>query len=326
MYPELFRIPFTSLTIKSYGLMMVIAFLIAMFVIRFLSKKLTSNPDHITNAALYALIAGLIGARLFYVIHYFRNFKDNLLSVFAIWQGGLELLGGVFAILVIILYLTIHKLPTRQYLDIVAVGLMAALAFGRIGCFLNGCCYGKPADVPCAVSFPYGSLAYRSQVKPDLERNREKPYFKLPESFFNHYYQNGSPVKILKKREDLTAQQEKYLKDENKLRSLPVHPTELYSSLNGLLIAIILFLCWKRPQKALKNKENKFLTAPGSVFALMFILYAPTRFGIEFLRDDNPFGFLGFTVSQNISLFLLIPLGFILMLFFQITNTHNRDQ
>jgi len=307
--------------------MMVIAFLIAVFVIRFLSKKFTSNPDHITNAALYALIAGIVGARLFYVIHYFQDFKDNLLSVFAIWQGGLELLGGViFSIPVIVLYLIIHKLPTRQYLDVLAIGLMAALAFGRIGCFLNGCCFGKPADLPWAVSFPYGSLAYRSQVKPDLERNREKPYFKLPESFFNHYSQNGSTVKILKERENLTAPQEKYLKDEDKLRSLPVHPTQLYSSLNGLLIAFILFLWWRRTQKAQKNKENKFLTAPGSVFALMFILYAPTRFGIECLRGDNPFGFLGFTISQNIGLFLLIPLGFILMLFFQITNTNNRDQ
>jgi len=307
--------------------MMVIAFLVAVFVIRFLSRKFTSNPDHITNAALYALIAGLIGARIFYVIHYFQDFRDELLSVFAIWQGGLELLGGVvFAIPVIVIYLSVHKLPIREYLDVLAVGLMAALAFGRIGCFLNGCCYGKPADVPCAVSFPYGSLAYRSQVKPDLQRNREKAYFKLPETFFNHYYQNGSTVKILKERENLTAQQEKYLKDEDKLRSLAVHPTQLYSSLNGLLIAIILFLCWKRTQKAQKNKENKFLAAPGSAFALMFILYAPTRFGIEFLRDDNPFGFLGFTVSQNISLFLLIPLGFILLLFFQITKPDNPDQ
>jgi len=307
--------------------MMVIAFLVAIYVIRLLSRKFTSDPAHITNAALYALIAGLIGARIFYVIHYFQDFKDDLLSVFAIWQGGLELLGGVvFAIPVIILYLVVHKLPTRQYLDVLAVGLMAALAFGRIGCFLNGCCYGKPADIPCAVSFPYGSLAYRSQVKPDIQRNREKPYFTLPETFFNHYYQNGSTLKILKERQNLTAKQEKYLKDQDKLRSLAVHPTQLYSSLNGLLIAFILFLWRRRTQKAQKNKENKFLTAPGSGLALMFILYAVTRFGIEYLRDDNPFGFLGFTISQNISLFLLIPLGFILLLFFQITKPDNPNQ
>ncbi|MHC4753206.1 MAG: prolipoprotein diacylglyceryl transferase family protein, partial [Planctomycetota bacterium] len=74
---------------------MVIGFLAAVSLIRHLSRDITPNPQLVTNAALYSLVGGVVGARLFYVIHYFDNFKNNLPSVFAIWQGGLELLGGV---------------------------------------------------------------------------------------------------------------------------------------------------------------------------------------------------------------------------------------
>ncbi len=181
MHPELFRIPFTQLTVKSYGLMMVIGFLAAVHIIRKLSKNITPDPQMITNASLYSLVAGVIGARVFYVIHYFNTFKDDFLRAFAIWEGGLELLGGVVAaIAVIVLYLRYHKLPARQYLDILAIGLMLALAFGRIGCFLNGCCFGKPCDLPWAVRFPYSSYAYTSQVEPNPTRNRTVPQLNLP--------------------------------------------------------------------------------------------------------------------------------------------------
>ena len=74
MYPELFKIPFTDLTVKSYGLMIVIGFLVAVSLIRRLSRDITPNSQSITNAALYALIGGVAGARLFYVVHYFDQF------------------------------------------------------------------------------------------------------------------------------------------------------------------------------------------------------------------------------------------------------------
>ena len=85
MYPELFELPFTHLTIKSYGLMMVIGFLAAVFVIRYLSRNITPDPALITNAALYTLIAGVVGARLFYVVHYYDSFRGDPALIFAIW-------------------------------------------------------------------------------------------------------------------------------------------------------------------------------------------------------------------------------------------------
>ena len=80
MYPELFELPFFHVTVKSYGLMMVIGFMAAVTVIRRLSRSFTPDPQLITNAALYSLIGGVVGARLFYVIHYFGDFKGNIIT------------------------------------------------------------------------------------------------------------------------------------------------------------------------------------------------------------------------------------------------------
>ena len=318
MYPELFEIPLIHLTVKSYGLMMVIGFLSAVFLIRRLSRDITPDPQLITNAALYSLIAGVAGARLFYVVHYFHKFREHLLSVFAIWQGGLELLGGVvLAIAVIFFYLWRHKLPIRRYLDILAVALMLALAFGRIGCFLNSCCFGKPTELPWAVRFPYASLTYHNQVNPNPKRNRPHPQLQLPDEFFGYIDKNGLSYAGLKPYESLT-QQQKNLVDNGPYRCLPVHPTQLYSSVNGAVLCLILYLFWRRTKK----KAGKPFTKPGSTFALMFILYGITRFCIEFLRDDSPFEYgwwaiyKGGTVSQNLGIYMTI-FGVILIAIFQ---------
>jgi phosphatidylglycerol:prolipoprotein diacylglycerol transferase len=290
--------------------MMVIGFMTAVWVIRRLSRKITPDPQLITNAALYSLIAGVGGARLFYVIHYWDKFKDDLLSIFAIWQGGLELLGGVLlAIAVIVLYLIYHKLPIRQYLDILAVGLMAALALGRIGCFFNGCCFGKPTDLACLqwCRFPYGSDAYTSQVFADPARNRSEPQLKLPDDYFRYELVSGLYERKLKPFDLLTPEQQQAV-TKGPYRCLPVHPTELYSSANAAFICLLLFLFWRRSQNALKADKRGFLVAPGCTFALMFILYGVTRFGIEFLRDDNPFEIKGIplTISQYMGIGLVI--------------------
>ena len=320
MHPELFEIPFIHLTVKSYGLMMVIAFLAAIFLIRRLSRDITPDPQYITNAALYSLIAGVAGSRLFYVIHYFSQFKGNLLSVFAIWQGGLELLGGVIsAIVVIYFYLRYHKLPVRQYLDILAIGLMLALAFGRIGCFLNGCCFGKPTNLPWAVRFPYWSHAYHSQVTPDLARNRAEPYMELPPDFF---FSKNDPFFSGLKPYGYLTQQQRQLVDKGKYRCLSVHPTQLYSSVNGAVLCLILYLFWRRAQK----KGRGVFSKPGQIFGLMFVLYGITRFFIEFLRDDNPFEYSwwavykGGTVSQNLGIYMVV-FGLFLILIFQMSKT-----
>jgi len=324
MFPELFKIPFTPLTVKSYGLMMVIGFLAAVSLIRHLSRNITPDPQLITNAALYSLIGGVVGARLFYVLHHFEDFKENLASVFAIWQGGLELLGGVIlAITIIFFYLLYHKLPIRRYLDILAIALMLALAFGRIGCFLNGCCFGKPAELPWAVRFPYNSFAYNSQINANLERNRPDPQLKLPQAEYLSYIDkdgNWHP----KPYEELTEQQ-KIEVTKGKYQCLPVHPTQLYTSAGAAVLCLILYFFWRRSQNAGSSKTaGKIFTKPGSTFALMFLLYGITRFFIEFLRDDNRFEIDSLTISQLIGIAMII-FGATLMAILEIIKPKKRE-
>ena len=322
MFPELFEIPFIHVTLKSYGLMMVIGFLVAVSLIRHLSRNITPDPQLITNAALYSLIGGVVGARLFYVIHYFEHFKQNPASVFAIWHGGLELLGGVIlAITIIFFYLLYHKLPIRHYLDILAIALMLALVFGRIGCLLNGCCFGKPTELPWAVRFPYNSIAYLSQVNPDLERNRSAPQLELPPEYLSYIDNDGN--RHTKTYEELTEQQ-KIEVTTGKYRCLPVHPTQLYTSAGAAVLCLILYFFWRRSQNAGSSKTaGKIFTEPGSTFALMFALYGLTRFFIEFLRDDNRFEIDGLTISQLIGIAMII-FGATLMAILQIMKPKTR--
>src|SRR3990172_7823592 len=327
MYPELMKLPFLDVTVKSCGLMMVIGFMAAVTVIRRLSRSFTPDPQLITNAALYSLIGGVAGARLFYVIHYFADFKGNWVKVFYIWEGGLELLGGVvLAVTIILLYLVYHKLPILRYLDALAVGLLLALALGRIGCFLNGCCWGRPTTLPWGVRFPYGSLAYNSQINADPQRNRPEPYIELPrDEYLGFAAEDGKWYPKLKS--ELTEEQN-YEVTKGKSRCLPVHPTQLYSSAKGGLLCLLVYLFWRCGNKGEKAaKRIRFLFKPGQTFALMFIVYGVARSFMEFLRDDNPFEYgpwtmrviyviyKGGTVAQNISIYLVL-LGLVLMVVF----------
>jgi phosphatidylglycerol:prolipoprotein diacylglycerol transferase len=228
-------------------------------------------------------------------------------------------LGGVLlAIAAILFYIKYHRLPLRHYLDVLAIGLLLALAFGRIGCFLNGCCYGKPTNLPWGIRFPYGSFAYESQVRPDSERGRAEAYLRLPDSYFGYMNQDGEFIPGLKPRSYLTPQQQQQV-TEGAYRCLPVHPTQLYSSALAVLLCLLLYAFWRRAQKAERARAYPFLTKPGSVFGLMFIVYGVMRFLMELLRDDNPFEIDHLTISQLLGIALVV-LGAALLVFFALAK------
>ena len=304
MHSELFEIPFLHISVKAYGTMIVFGFLAAVWLMRRLMKCSGQNPDFVSNIAMYALICGIIGARLFYVIHHRDLFTGRFTEVFAVWQGGLEFLGGFLCGVVFLwFYLWKQKLPKRLYLDVLAIGLMVGLGFGRIGCFLNGCCFGKCADVSWAVQFPYNSPVFDSQIRPDTARDRSEPLLDLPADYYD-------TEGYLKPFDTLTEQQQEAVKT-GPYRAIPVHPTQIYSSINAFILAGVLLLVW------LKVGRKK----PGVVLSLMLILYGITRFYLETLRDDNPFEqawwaiYRGGTVSQNIGIYMFIAGAIILTIF-----------
>ena len=307
--------------------MMVVGFIFAIILMRKMARRIGENPENVVNAALYALITGVVGARIFYVIHNYKDqYANNPLSVFAIWKGGLELLGGVIlAIIFILIYLHCRKLSIRRYFDILCTGLLLGLAFGRIGCLLNGCCFGAPADYACAIRFPYASPSYYSQAYPNPARSRTEPQLKVPTEYFGYHDANGNWISasefnkyetILKPFDTLTDQQKQEAKH-GKYRALKVHPMQLYSSANAFLLCAILYFIWKKLA----------LTKPGYTLACMFVLYGISRFFLEIFRDDNPFEYAwwiiykGATISQNIGIYMAI---FGTILFYLCRKLENR--
>jgi phosphatidylglycerol:prolipoprotein diacylglycerol transferase len=286
--------------------MMVLGFLAAIVLMRRMSRKAGLDPAIMTSAALYSLIVGVVGARIFFVVHRFDQFRGDILGSVAVWRGGLEFLGGVIpAIGFLLFYLHRHKLPIRRYLDIMAVGLMMGLAFGRIGCFLNGDCFGKPTDLPWGIRFPYRSFVYLSQINPDPGRGRTDPHLKLPRAeYFSFSGENGKWCP--KPLEELTQQQQ-YEVTKGKYRCRPVHPSQLYAWANALLLCAILYVFWRRSSGAPSSGEPRRRTwRSGSTVGLALVLYGVSRFLLEFVRDDNPFEFAFLTISQIIGVVILV--------------------
>ncbi|NDV24410.1 prolipoprotein diacylglyceryl transferase [Desulfovibrio sp. JC022] len=105
-------------------------------------------------AGLIAVISGVIGARALYVALYPQEFAGTLIKIFYIWQGGLVFSGAIiFGSLAGLLYLRSKQQPIMDWLDCFAPGIALGMSVGRLGCFFAGCCYGKPTDLPWAVTF-----------------------------------------------------------------------------------------------------------------------------------------------------------------------------
>jgi phosphatidylglycerol:prolipoprotein diacylglycerol transferase len=306
MHPSLFEIPLLHLKIGTFGPMMVLGFLAALFLMRRLARRTNLDPAIMTNAALYSLIAGVIGARAFFVLHHLDQFRGNLFGIVATWRGGLEFLGGVIvATVLLLLYLHFSKLPVHRYLDIIVIGLMMGLAFGRIGCFLNADCFGKPTNLPWGIRFPYRSFVYISQINPDLNRNRSEPHLHLPQADYLDFYDEQGKW-YPKYLENLTDMQ-RYDVTIGNYRCLAVHPSQLYSSANALLLCFILYLFWRKSlSRSASDKAPKRLNLPGAITALLLILYGITRFLIEFIRDDNPYEIGILTISQILGIVMII--------------------
>ncbi len=226
MHPILFEIG--PLTVYSYGAMLALAFVVGIWLATRQARREKVPANTMLDLSLVALITGIIGARILFALLNLDYYSKHPFESIMFWQGGLIYSGGlILGTLCAILFLKVRRLNIWKVIDIYAPSLAIGQAIGRIGCFLNGCCFGRP--VSWGIKFPPGSMASYEQFSQGLIKS------------VNEY-------------------------------SLPVHPTQLYSSLNALIIFLILILVRRR------KRFN------GELFWLYLFLYAITRFGIEFLR------------------------------------------
>lgn len=172
MYPEICRIgPFT---VYSYGLMLVIAFLVATFLACLQAKKERVSPDVILNLTFGAFVSGVIGARLFYVAENLPHYLADLPEIVMFQRGGLSWFGGLISgVGFSIFYIKYKRLPVYRILDLISPFVALAQGIGRVGCLLNGCCFGDESSlIPVQL---YSSVALVA-IYAGLRSLQEKPH------------------------------------------------------------------------------------------------------------------------------------------------------
>jgi phosphatidylglycerol:prolipoprotein diacylglycerol transferase len=153
---------FGPVKVYSWGLMFVIAFLVALFLILRESKKQNIDEKHVYNLAFLILLGAIIGSRLFYIIENITYFLQNPLQIPLFWQGGLVSYGSLLAVLFAYFYIKKQKMSVGKILDIMAPYIVLAIAILRIGCFLRGCCGGIATDLPWAINGKHPTQLYES--------------------------------------------------------------------------------------------------------------------------------------------------------------------
>jgi len=165
MHPILFEIPkmlgIGPIEIRWYGVMVAVAFIVALHLGVWRGKKRGLNPDVLFDLGIWLLVGALIGARVLYVLAEWRQYAETPWEALFFFKGGLVFYGGVLGAIPVGLWFIRRKgLPTWLVADLAAPSLALGHALGRVGCFLNGCCFGHPTECPMGVVFAPGSAAW----------------------------------------------------------------------------------------------------------------------------------------------------------------------
>ena len=338
----------SGLAIRGYGVFLLLAIVTGVVLAIRRCQRIGVEPDQILQLGFWMIVSGVVGARLFYVVQKADSFSMQTLS----WQtmidmvdmtkGGLvvygSLVGGMIGAAA---FLIIRRLPALQVGDLIAPAMAIGLAIGRLGCLMNGCCYGGvcESELP-GIAFPAGSPPYMQQlvngdllgVKSIPVTDPEIPFQRLLEwvergSIADRLgLSEGDQISIQPPSSDVLRFHQQYPDQQDvatlpvqiysqqqgvlsfplrdlPARSRPAHPTQIYSAINALLLCLVLWFFWTMPHR------------DGQVFALMLILYAIARFLLELIRQDEAGQFgTSFTISQWVSMIMLI-LGFSLWAF-----------
>lgn len=346
--------------IRGYGVCLLVAILASLALVLKLAQVKGISSDLIFSLCLWAVVSGILGARLFYIVEYWPEMAvhdpgtdafrlgPTLYNIVNIANGGLVVFGSILGgALGSLIFMIRSRMPVLATFDLMAPAMMLGISIGRIGCFLNGCCYGGVSDMCWAVEFPQDSPAHVHQMehgqiffyglkfKEETDHDRkflsvsevqpgsdaEKAGMKqgmilrgmtgmlqgrpqswqvetVPNALLLIYaFEKENPGEIL--RFDVYANPEKtetrpYFIGPSRSPVLPVHPTQIYSSLAAATGCVILLILGKRPF---------FRAREGLVFAVFLLLYSVGRFLLEIIRtDEDSFLGTGLTVSQNVSI------------------------
>jgi phosphatidylglycerol---prolipoprotein diacylglyceryl transferase len=330
-----------GLPIRGYGVMMMLATVAGVGLAAFRAWQVGLDPEIIYSLAFVMFLSGIIGARLFFVVEYWNqdfspaqtgSILATLQNIINVPKGGLVVYGSVlFGVPAGIWFCRRRGLPTLAIGDIIAPSMVVGLALGRIGCFLNGCCYGGVClTSDLAVTFPRESPPYlqheafgwHSGVWLQDKGGRIIAAYVAPQGPATDaglkpgdeiVSINGAKAASLpdaqKKLAAASASIEietgdgrvlRWLSSAGPPRSVPVHAAQLYAAIDAGLLALVLWFLFPYRRR------------DGEVFAVLLMIHPMSRFLLEFIRSDEPKYPL--TVSQWISL-LLIAAGVALLIY-----------
>lgn len=195
--------------IAYYGIIIGLGVLAGIVIAAFLAKKTGQDPDTYCDLALYAVILSVIGARIYYVIFSWDSYKNDLLSIFNIREGGLAIYGGVIAaIITVAVYGKIKKIPFGLMADTAGPGLILGQIIGRWGNFFNREAFGDYTDSLFAMQLPVDAV----------------------------------------RSSDITEKMMEHVEIIDGIRYIQVHPTFLYESLWNVCVLAIMLWWVKRKQ------------------------------------------------------------------------------
>ena len=330
--------PILGLPIRGYGTMVLLAVCAGVGLALYRAGRLGISSETIFGLAFAMFISGIVGARLFYIVQYWDEIyvpgdpAATFASMVNLVKGGLVVYGSLIGGMAGFAYFTWkHKLPALAIADLIAPCMAIGLAIGRLGCLMNGCCFGGVCDTGMAsrwaVEFPADSPPYLEQkslgwfhglVLEDFGngvRIQEITSRSIVENTSlaagQHVLEiNGSPISTLDDAQKELAQSKRDISITTSIgtipliangpfpaQSLPVHPTQIYSSINAFLICLLGIALYPYRQR------------DGQIIAVVLTTYAITRFILELIRkDEGSFYSTGLTISQNVSILMMVLL------------------
>lgn len=254
MHPVLFEIH--GFVIATYGLFVALGLLVGLIVSDRMARRHGVDRNIVLDLALIGVVAGILGARLTFIAVNFEDFTRSPMDYIFTRQGFVFGGGMIAAVFASIVYLRRKKAGVWRVADVIAPAIPLGHGIGRLGCFSAGCCWGGRCELPWAVTFPRVTGP------------------------------NGQPMGFV---------YEQHLHEgwigPDAIRSLPVHPVQLYEAFSLFLLSAVLFYMWRR---------RRF---EGQIFLIYLLAYPVIRFVLEHFRGDAERGIYGFfSTSQYMSM------------------------
>ena len=316
-----------GLPVRGYGVLVLIGLFAGIGLTVWRGKQVGVSADRIMSLGFWMMLGGVAGARIFYVVQYWENFDylplpSRIISMLMLTEGGLVIYGGMIGgVISGALFCMRWRMPMLAMADLITPGFLIGLAFGRLGCLMNGCCFGGvcEASLP-TIQFPQGSLPYVAQVengrlfgltvnaagdtpvvsmvKPETFASKQlkaEPGMTYEETHRSLLPERGrdDPARAPAMVVSVAVGSHSIVLEPEQLPawSQPVHPSQIYSAIDAFLLCLLILML------------QTWVLRDGQAFLAAIAFHGVARFTLELIRSDEAGQFgTSLTIAQWISL------------------------